>query len=35
MSRMHIVVERNVEGTVKKIMTADYVREELAGVRHN
>ena len=25
----------DVEGTVKKIMTADYVREELDGIRHN
>ncbi len=25
----------DVDGTVKKIMTADYVREELAGIRHN
>lgn len=25
----------NVEGTVKKILTTDYVREELDGIRHN
>lgn len=25
----------DVESTIQKIMTADYVREELAGVRHN
>ena len=24
----------DVEGTVKKIMTAEYVREELDGIRH-
>ena len=25
----------NVDGTVKKILTTDYVREELEGIRHN
>lgn len=25
----------DIEGTVKKILTADYVREELNGIRHN
>lgn len=25
----------DVEGTVRKIMTAEYVREELDGIRHN
>ena len=25
----------DVEGTIQKIMTVDYVREELAGIRHN
>ena len=25
----------DVDGTVRKIMTAEYVREELDGVRHN
>lgn len=25
----------DVEGTVKKILTTDYVREELAGIRHS
>ena len=31
----HNTTRLDVEGTVKKIMTADYVREELAGIRHN
>ena len=25
----------NVEETVKKILTTDYVQEELQGIRHN
>ena len=25
----------DVEGTVKKILTTDYVKEELQGIRHN
>ena len=25
----------DVAGTVKKLLTTDYVREELAGIRHN
>jgi UDP-N-acetylglucosamine 4,6-dehydratase/5-epimerase len=31
----HNTTRLDVEGTVKKIMTADYVREELDGIRHN
>ena len=31
----HNTVRLDVEGTVKKILTTDYVREELAGIRHN
>ena len=31
----HNTVRLDVEGTVKKILTTDYVKEELKGVRHN
>ena len=31
----HNTTRLDVEGTVKKILTTDYVREELAGIRHN
>ena len=31
----HNTQRLDVEGTVKKIMTTDYVKEELAGIRHN
>ncbi len=31
----HNTVRLDVEGTVKKLLTTDYVREELAGIRHN
>ena len=31
----HNTTRLDVEGTVKKILTTDYVKEELAGIRHN
>ena len=31
----HNTARLDVEGTVKKILTTDYVREELAGIRHD
>lgn len=31
----HNTTRLDVEGTVKKILTTDYVREELAGIRHD
>jgi UDP-glucose 4-epimerase len=31
----HNTKRLDVEGTVKKILTTDYVREELEGIRHN
>ena len=31
----HNTTRLDVDGTVKKILTADYVREELDGIRHN
>ena len=31
----HNTTRLDVEGTVKKILTTDYVQEELAGIRHN
>jgi UDP-glucose 4-epimerase len=31
----HNTIRLDVEGTVKKIMTTDYVQEELKGIRHN
>jgi UDP-glucose 4-epimerase len=31
----HNTVRLDVEGTVKKILTTDYVQEELKGIRHN
>ena len=31
----HNTERLDVEGTVKKILTTDYVREELEGIRHN
>ena len=31
----HNTTRLDVEGTVKKILTTDYVREELAGIRHS
>ena len=31
----HNTIRLDVEGTVKKILTTDYVQEELKGIRHN
>ncbi|MBR0523898.1 MAG: polysaccharide biosynthesis protein, partial [Prevotella sp.] len=31
----HNTVRLDVEGVVKKILTTDYVQEELKGIRHN
>ena len=31
----HNTKRLDVEGVVKKILTTDYVREELEGIRHN
>ena len=31
----HNTIRLDVEGTVKKILTTDYVKEELEGIRHN
>lgn len=31
----HNTTRLDVEGTVKKLLTTDYVQEELAGIRHN
>ena len=31
----HNTIRLDVEGTVKKILTTDYVREELNGISHN
>ena len=31
----HNTTRLDVEGTIKKLLTTDYVKEELAGIRHN
>ena len=31
----HNTTRLDVEGTVKKLLTTDYVNEELKGIRHN
>ena len=33
--KSHNTARLDVEGTVQKILTTDYVREELDGIRHN
>ena len=31
----HNTIRLDIEGTVRKILTTDYVKEELEGIRHN